>query len=60
MLVGSATALPVAPEPPVSAPAPSLSSGSGGCTIGPPDRLGDMTHALLLALALIVVGCRRR
>lgn len=60
MLVGSATALPAAPEPPVSAPAPSLSPGSGGCTIGPPDRLGDMTHALLLALALIVVGCRRR
>lgn len=59
-LAGRAQALPAPPEPPVSAPAPSLSSGSGGCSLGPPDRLGDMTHAVLLTLALIVVCCRRR
>jgi cytochrome c553 len=60
MLAGRATAVPAAPAPPVSPPAPGLSSGSGGCTIGPPDRLGDVTHAVLLALALLVMCWRRR
>jgi cytochrome c553 len=60
VLEGRAATVPVAPAPPASTPAPSLSSGSGGCTIGPPDRLADMTHGALLALALLVLGCRRR
>ena len=60
VLEGRATAVPAAPAPPVPTPAPSLSSGSGGCTIGPPDRLADVTHGVLLALALLVMCCRRR
>jgi len=56
----AATAAPAASAPPVSTPAPSTASGAGGCTIGPPGQLVDLTHGVLLALALLVLWCRRR
>lgn len=61
MLDGRSTAASV-----VAAPAPnpatplSAASGGGGCTIGPPDQLADLSHAVLLVLALAVMWSRRR
>jgi len=59
-LFGRATAQPAASAPLLPTPAPDASSGGGGCTIGPPGRLVDVTHGALLALALLVLWCRRR
>jgi hypothetical protein len=60
LLEGRATAGPVVVLPPSPAPAPSVSPGAGGCTIGPPDQLADVSHSVLLALALAVMWSRRR
>lgn len=64
-LEGRASALavtppPTSPAPPSQPPALGVASGGGGCTIGPPDRVGDWSHVLLLVLALAVMGLRRR
>jgi hypothetical protein len=60
-LEGRATAAPVV-APPAANPAtpPGAASAGGGCTIGPPDQLADLSHGVMLALALAVVWCRRR
>ena len=59
-LDGRATAAAGVVPPPSPAPPPSASPGGGGCTIGPPDQLADVSHAVLLALALAVMVWRRR
>jgi cytochrome c553 len=60
-LEGRATAAQVVGPPPASsAPPPGASLGGGGCTIGPPDQLADVSHAVLLALAVAVLWGRRR
>ena len=60
-LEGRASAVAVVPQPPPPSPpsTPGAANG-GGCTIGPPDRIGDWTHVVLLVLALAVMGLRRR
>lgn len=61
MLDGRSTAASVVAAPaPNPATPPSAASGGGGCTIGPPDQLADLSHAVLLALALAVMWSRRR
>lgn len=61
-LEGRASAVAVAPPPisPSQPPAPAAATGGGGCTIGAPDRVDDLSHVVLLVLALAVVGLRRR
>lgn len=60
-LEGRASAKPAVVLPPPSpAPPPGAAAGGGGCTIGPPDQLADASHAVLLALSLAVLWCRRR
>jgi cytochrome c553 len=60
-LEGRANLVPVV-TPPAPGPVtpPGAAAGGGGCTIGPPDRLADVSHAVLLALALAVLWRRRR
>jgi hypothetical protein len=60
-LEGRASAVSVVgPPPPSPAPPPGAAASGGGCTIGPPDQLADVSHAVLLTLALAVLWCRRR